>query len=431
VRVPHERHVLVTGPTRVGKTTKVTVKMLLTDDEEDMIILDLKHGELERLTRPYRAQVSSVYRFDPAGASSDRWNIWDLMPWGTSQEINAVQRAAAQLSIGEQESVSQRPLSEDGQYYRRWARVILWGSALYLHAKQDPQWPCSMPGLLRFFTQGGTSVRVRLQALAGSPDPVVREVAALLMSRRPKDQEEVFSSAAGWLMPWFDQTLATHMGETTIPFQALQQGTPMTIYLRATPADVSPGGCLRGVFRLLIEQLLSLAATRSVRAYQRRVRLVLADFNELGYFQPLESISAFYGESGWGLWLEAQSPAQIVRNYGEHTALFENCDTWVCFQPNDPTSAELLVKKLGKRTVTEHLRGKGRNPWHLWPSHHAREQFTERALLDAWEVSHMGTQHAIGFLGGVQRKGVDQPLTVRLRMRPYWQDRHLRKRVVI
>src|SRR5262245_12091877 len=133
LRVGAQQNVGIFGPKGCGKTVKITVPYLLSAGAEDesVVVFDPK-GELVRLTAKVRERVGSTYVFAPAERQSAHINPWDWVRWGDTEVVDA-QRLAGHIARGEVEGQGQRPMSEEGQYYRRWARVMLWGTGLYLH----------------------------------------------------------------------------------------------------------------------------------------------------------------------------------------------------------------------------------------------------------------------------------------------------------
>jgi type IV secretory pathway TraG/TraD family ATPase VirD4 len=423
-----QQNVGIFGSKGCGKTVKIIVPYLLRAgaNDESLIVFDPKR-ELVRLTRKHRESIGPTYMFAPGERQSDHINPWDWVRWGDRDVVDA-QRLATHIARGEVEGQGQRPTSEEGQYYRRWARVLLWGSGLYLHDEDEKQRQavglssprCSFGGQLDFFSQPQASIKDSLDELAKSRDPIVRDVAALILNRTANDQKEVFSAAAGWLMDWFDPILAWSTHDTTVPIDLLQNGSqPMTLYLCFEPADLQ--GRLRPLARLLIDQLFMLMGRRGAREFHRRVRLVFEDMATLGYFPPAELAAEFYREAGADLVCCFQSMAQIRRHYGRDTSLWDNLDTWVVFRPKHHESAEFFAAQSGETTDDEVLTGTSRRTFGLTGQRFSRTvPYTHDLVTKEMLMGLDDDQHLVLVGGQTRDKHAVRPIIAS--GRPYFEE---------
>lgn len=122
----------------------------------------------------------------------------------------------------------------------------------------------------------------------------------------------------------------------------------MTLYLVMPPDQLK---ARQGLTRLFLDGLLR-RLTEGPPDESRLVLFLLDEVAQLGRMESLETAVELY--RGWGLRLFFffQSSAQVNKCFGEHAATFlDNIDTQITFGQNNASSAELLQKRLGTRTI--------------------------------------------------------------------------------
>lgn len=383
LRLGGERHVLVIGPARSGKTTTVVIPTLRTW-QGSSFVLDLK-GSLVAATQhlPYQ------YVFAPNARRSEGINFLDAIRWNMPEEIGDTLRIAAHVALVEVNSTS-----DIGQFYGREEAVVLWGALLYVgHTVTAPH----MGSVLRYMS----SVKKHMDALKEwqqfSHD-TVQALAAHLIGLGSETVGKVWSGASGFLLPWLDPLLARHTTHTTFPWRELQTGeNPMHLYLRMTPDDLKSRPFL---LRLLINQFLLTQTFRPVpRAYNHRLLVCLDDMAEIGHLPIIPHVPAFYGEHGMYLMAIGQSFDQFWESFGTHFSVLDNSSAWVVFRPNSPPSAEFMARKLSTTTVTERVERQTRR----WGTRQRSvgNISVQRDLWTSGEIQQMGDRDVLVCVGGV------------------------------
>ena len=383
LRLGGERHVLVVGPARSGKTTTVVIPTLRTW-QESSVVLDLK-GSLVAAT----THLSQRYVFAPNARKSEGINLLDAIRWGQPEEVGDTWRMAMHLALVESDRTS-----DIGQFFGREEPALLQAALLYVgHTVNAPH----MGSVLQYMSQVQKPMDA-LKAWQKFRHGTVQALATHLMSLGAETVGKVWSGASGFLLPWLDPLLARHTTQTTFPWRDLQTGSdPMHLYLRLTPDDLTSRPFL---LRLLMNQFLLTQTFRPVpRAYNHRLLICLDDMAEMGRFPLIEHIPAFYGEHGMHLLAVGQSFDQFWEVFGTHFSVLDNSAAWVVFRPNSPPSAEFMARKLGKTTVRETVeRQTGR-----WGFRHRSvgDVLVQRDLLTSGEIQQLHSSDVLISVGGV------------------------------
>lgn len=399
----NREHVLGVGPSGVGKSTLLICT--LRSWMGDAIVLDLT-GDLVKYTAAWRP--GRVYIWEPAALSSMRLNPYDLVRWQTPFETLDVQRAAAHFTTTDADHKS-----DIGTYYKDIAELVLSFTPIYLWYRtlglrtSGRSLGVSPEGLMGFLrTRDGKNLDDLLHSMAAMPHKTVRLGVEALLAETPNRRVDGWNAAARWLNPWLDPVLsqATATDDenprtVSIPVKDLQQGdTPMTIYLRVTPDDVS--GRLQNVVRLLLDQIMMWAKDRESDEYERELLVAMDDMAEMGYAPMVERMAQFDRKYGIRLCALLQDFNQLWKHFGVHTSLLSNCRVWVVFQPNDPRNAEFLTGKLGEMTWQEEMERVTKPPFGFFGSHSRGQVTYARPLMTAEELQKMDEHEVLVFALG-------------------------------
>jgi type IV secretory pathway TraG/TraD family ATPase VirD4 len=345
LRAPRGKHFLFIGPSGSGKS--VLIRKTLATYPESVICLAPK-GTLQTDTARIRERYGPVYSFDPVHGGH-HLNPFDLMPWGSGQEVSMIQRMVSHLTYTEADT-----RSDAGLYYLAESQESFWATIPYVHYSGVDE--ASLGGLRRFYSCSGAEIRTRIKSMLafGQPSPhsVIHDWAEQMMGKPIDLLDKIWSASRRWLAPWVDPTLAWNMHDTTIDLNAFQQQPrPATLYLNIMVHDLQ--GRLRSTTRLLLDLISLFLCDRDEHAFRHDVLWVLDDMGELRYLEMVDRLHTYLRGYGHFLLGGVQSFKQLWQWYGRESAIFNNATTWVMFRPMDADEGETIAKHLGMMTVME------------------------------------------------------------------------------
>lgn len=383
-------HGLIFAPSQYGKTTTCLVNTILLNDDDDLVILDVK-GELYDITARHRSTLGPVYRFNPTDATTDTLNPKDLIRWGGPHEVADVQRQNQQISAPE------APPTQATEWWRGEASNVLFMVDLALKDRSTyAVYPQSMAGQLQFLTDPAYPMAVQLDRLAQHPDPLVQIARQRFMNysanKRVPSQKcaEIWASASGLLGLWQDPMVAHATNTSRVDVTSFQQArTPQTLYLQVSAEDLK--GRQKPLFRILWQAMLSRWIDRPVNAYRRRLFIVLDEFSAMGHIQSIEDVFALVAGYGIRVLGALQSLHRLWDAYGKNTGILSNAQVRIVYAANDWEEAEAFARMLGTATVQD-TAARVDHGWRRGASEstssHARPLLTAGEIMDL--PSHQG-----------------------------------------
>ena len=347
LRLPDEdlaRHVLVVGLTGAGKTSSVTIPVLLeaADQGISVVAFDLKHGEDDSLARAvpaWRRRGRDVWIFAPLNRGSLRWN-----PLDGCHSIATAARIAAML------------FDDAG---RDDPDVAYWMSA--------ERHVCAVVSLA-VATDGGENTFGRVRELCeGGPDVVRGYIrghpAATILERHlgayramlPKDEAGILQGVAARLEPWSDDTVcrATGTGEPDERIDLARLRREPILFLVGIPQ--ASLGRLRWLWHLFLKDLTSRLLRPREHDESIRVLEVLEELPAWGLLPGLADHLATLRSRQVSVLATIQSEAQGEMVYGRAgwAAVAANLVTKAYVAPLADQDAQRLSWALGTTIVRD------------------------------------------------------------------------------
>lgn len=353
-------NVLAVAPTRSGKGVGLVIPTLLSWSGS-AVVLDIK-GENWFASAGWRSEaIGPVLRFEPTDPGDDcaTFNILEEVRVGTTHETRDIQCIANLL------------IDPDGKGLEsHWAKTgfaLMTGAITYslynayFQGKDTP----SLKDVLDVVSCG--NIRGMLQLWdAGFRDnradtayqhPLIKQMAAFLMSIEDRELSSVFSTGKACLTLYLDPTVNKNIKKSSFRVKDLvNHDKPVSLYIVVPPSDLMR---LRPLLRLVVTQIIyALAEKMEMSAdgkisgnYKHRLLLMLDEFPQLRRLELLETALSYTGGYGIKAYLIIQSYKQLSAIYSKDEIISSSCKTHVCFAPNDEETAQTISNKMGKRTV--------------------------------------------------------------------------------
>ena len=414
-------HVMAFAPTRSGKGVGLVVPTLL-GWTGSAVIHDIK-GENWQLTAGWRARFSHCLLFNPTDGRSARYNPLIEVRRG-ADEVRDVQNIADIL-------VDPEGALERRSHWEKTSHSLLVGAILHILYAEEEKTLARVATFLsdpqRSFVE--TLKRMMVTNHLGSADaprvhPVVASAARELLNKSDNERSGVLSTAMSFLGLYRDPTVAAVTSACDWRIADLVGAPqPLSLYLVVPPSDISRTKplvrlILNQIGRRLTEQLHSADHTR-----RHKLLMMLDEFPALGRLEFFETSLAFLAGYGVRAFLIAQSLNQIVKAYGEHNAILDNCHVRVAFASNDERTAKRISDALGTATEQRAMRNYAGHRLAPWLSHvMVSRQETARALLTPGEVMQLPATDELVLVSGLP--------PIRAAKLRYYEDRVFAERVL-
>jgi type IV secretion system protein VirD4 len=372
-----EGHQVTYAPTRAGKGTSQIVINLLSFTGS-ILVLDVK-GENYKLTAGYRAKKlkQQVRRFSPFEKHTDHWNPFNVFridrnnPFGNADEQDDIDYFCDLI-------VEANPEAKE-PFFENSARIFVIGLVTWVatvptlnadKANASPEMRAlvrerSMFEVCRLLNLSGKAFTALLRYMAQSERPSVQQAAESMIDMYSGDGrtgKSVLAVAREKLKVWNDYRIrrATYCQSSdagnlepapnTIDFKSLRAQDGTTIYLCIPPDAMEK---YKPVNRAMIGMAMrELRMNASAQEKKRSVVLMLDEFPQLGYMQPIEASLLYLAGYGVRFWFFIQDLAQLRRYYPNSWQTFmANSATQTYFGVNDLDTARLISERIGTTTV--------------------------------------------------------------------------------
>lgn len=347
IQAPAHDHVLVTAPTRSGKTHCFVVPNLLQLSDASVVVND-PDGECYWMTHRTRRKQGKVYLWAPDAEYSHSINPLDYIRVGTPHEV-----PDAKLLAG----LIMDPDKGSDPYWDRAAKSFL--SALMLFVcHQRPPVLRTMAEVHHLLNVGTASFDMVLERMEASGVEMCRKEASAMramVSGKAKAQADgVLGSLRAHLEAWHNECLQRVTGHSDFNLAELRNGTT-TLYVSVPPEQAEE---YRSALRL-IHGLALTVCHRHRGPDSSRVVFLWDEFASLGRMQPALSAIAIARKAGIQLCLVVQSSAQLEELYGTtgFRTFTVNCRTGLCFGVNDYDEAKRISDTIGATTVESRSSG--------------------------------------------------------------------------
>jgi type IV secretion system protein VirD4 len=382
-------NMLVVAPPGAGKTQGVIIPTLLAYNGP-VVVLDIK-GELWDATAGWRDRYSHCLYYNPTTKEGVRHNPLLEIRRGE----NEVRDAGNIADI----LVDPEGAKEHLDHWEKNAHNLLIGGILHvLYAERQK----SLAGLTQFFTDPRRNfsetlnIMLRTCHVDGQPHPVVASVAREMLNKSGNELSGVQSTTMTFLGIYRDPLVAhtTNTSDFTLS-QLNDPELPWSLYLCLPASDISR---LRPLYRMFLNQL-GRTITETVVPRQQRGLLVLDEFASLGHLDFFETVLGYLRGYYWRALLVVQSTNQIMRHYGNHQSIIDNCDIRVMMAANDGDTAKRIETMLGEATILVEQQGYSGDrmkPWYTNSNLSLAER--GRPLMTTAEILQMGADKEVIFM---------------------------------
>ena len=407
-------HVMAFAPTRAGKGVGLVVPTLLAW-LGSVVVHDLK-GENWRLTSGWRSRFSRCLYFNPTDPESACFN--PLMEVRKGQnEVRDVQNIADIL-------VDPEGVLDRRNHWEKTSYSLLVGVILHvLYAEKEK----TLARVAEILSDPSRPFEATLEKMLHTDHlgqcgedpgvhPVVAAVARELLNKTENERSGVLSTALSFLTLYRDPVVSKVTARSSFVLRDLvRTGKPVSLYLVVPPGDLSR---TRPLIRLILNQigrrlteevdlatktaavspasrgifgLFKLPGKRKSRcSTTSRLLLMLDEFPALGRLEFFETALAYLAGYGIRAFMISQSLNQIVKAYGENSAILDNCHIRIAFATNDERTAKRVSDSLGSMTERRHQRNYAGHRLAPWLGHvMVSSQETARQLLTPGEIMQL------------------------------------------
>jgi len=414
LRLGGTQHVIMTAPTRTGKTTGIAIPVLLTY-RHSIVAMDLK-GELYQLTSGWRAQQGQKIRvfapYDETGRTH-RFNPFQMMSGDPRVRIGEIQTIGAILYPDDPgkdpfwTNQSRTAFFAFASYmFEQWDRVF--GKLVSDGAPReflpnpnnDPRFP-SFERIYKLSAGGdGAGTKAFIEKILHESDAgFMSEATRTAFSGLNSLAEQTFSSVIGSMQEPLQQFLSPILAAATnasdFDVSTLRK-EPTTVYVVIPPAKLGESSKLLNIFfSTVVGQNLKVTPQED-KAIKNQMLLLLDEFTAMGRVDVLSkriSLTAGYWVRDLSI---IQSLSQLDSTYGSDEArtYITNHAASIVFTPREQRDAEEYSKQLGDTTVRRRNRSVGQGG----TSYSYSEE--RRPLMLPQELKALGNEEQLIFLEG-------------------------------
>lgn len=441
IRMGGTQHVIVTAPTRTGKTTSIAYPVLLTYGHS-VVCMDLK-GELFKDTSGYRQSVGQrVLKFAPYAEDGRtfRFNPFQTMSGDPRVRISEIQTIGAILYPDDPNkdpfwtSQSRTAFLAFALFlFENWDDMVATGfpglDGKRLNPNTDPQFP-SFERIYRFSSGHGEQgikevVRQLLASDAGSERKYISDQTRTAFSGLIGLAEETFSSVIATMQEPLQQFLSPILAAATnacdFRVDTLRQ-KPTTIYVVIPPHKLGESGKLLNIFfSTVVGQNLKVTPQED-ESIKHQCLLLLDEFTAMGRVKVLSdriSLTAGYWVRDLSI---IQSLSQLDSTYGQEEArtYITNHAASIVFTPREQRDANEYSEMLGYTTMRRRNRTVSRGVGGGNVSYAHTEE--RRALMLPQELKELSNDEQLIFHEGIP--------PIRCRKNWYFKDKFFTRRVM-
>jgi type IV secretion system protein VirD4 len=411
-------HILLVGPTRSGKGCSTIIPTLLTW-RESALILDPKDGENYDVTAGWRRTLGPVYAFTPQREAQAKINVLDTVRLHTPREFGDAQLIAQSLTSPEKLQHE----SQTSLHFRELASLLLTATILHVLYVEPRK---SLAGVWDFLTQHHDSLAACLQAMTstaphsqGVHHAIRSMTTAIKNITGDRELSSVWTTAIRPLVLYSDPLVATSTDSSDVEVDALQYGdTPVSLYLIA-PSPMALER-LHPLYRVILDVAMMRLSEHKLRTCHYRLLNCCDELPWYGYSRSIDkgiAVRAGYGQKDL---LVTQDLESLWEVYGEHTAIWGNCDVKIFHRPaNDLTAKRISENILGCATVDNPV--EQRSPI-MGRKRSVSMQHYARSLMTTDELMDLPADEEIIRIGGTK--------PIRARKCDYRADRYFRNRLL-
>jgi len=393
----------VLGPTQSGKTTALAVPAIL--EWQGPVVATSVKADLVADTLGWRGRLGPVWLYDPTSTTGLAARGWS--PLARCDDWAGARRTAAWLCSGVRRGRS--GLNDEEFWYTAAAKLL---APLLLAAAVDGR---DMGCVLRWLDMQEEAEVAGVLERFGLSDALGAATAS--WGRDERTRSSVYATAEVVLEAFADPAVRVSAARSEISPEALLAGAGGTLYVCA-PAHEQER--LRPVFVTLLQEVINAALERSLRCGRPLEPSLLVVLDEAANIAPLRDLDGLASTAaGHGIQLVTvwHDMAQIRSRYGERaaTVLNNHRAKVVLSGISDPATLEYASALVGEVDVpeaSETIGGQGERS--------TTRSARPRPLAPAASLRQMRPGEGVLVYGHLP--------PVRLRLRPWFADRELRRR---
>lgn len=350
--------ILVTGPTRCGKSQGPSLMNCLSGADESLIAYDIR-GDLYEKSAGWRAaEGNRVLRWDMmAEHGAARWNPLAEIRLGTSEEFSGVANAIEIVADPSGEGLDNPrdhfpPVAADFLIsltlfvlYECRARGTVGSFGAVRRAMSDPDRP---PQALY-----EAMVRNRFGP-RGTRHDAIAQGGADQLGRADRERASVLSTCTRMLRLFRDPVVARNTARSDFRLDDLLNGErPAALYIIPSEAHSQR---MRPLLRLFMSMLAKRLLTGNFtgatsQPHRFAGRLIWDEFIEAKRMDAFLADMARLSATGLRTMLLVQDYQQIVDEYGVNEPVTGHCHIQVAYTPSNTKTAEWISEWLGRATV--------------------------------------------------------------------------------
>ncbi|GLQ46128.1 hypothetical protein GCM10007862_11790 [Dyella lipolytica] len=356
------QHIIMTAPTRTGKTTSIAIPVLLTY-QHSMVVMDLK-GELYQVASGHRqAEGQVIYKFAPYAEDgrTHRFNPFLCVSRDPRVRVSEIQTIGAILYP---DDPNKDPFwtAQSRTAFFGFASLLYenWDAMIQRDIPLDPNTDAAFPSFERIYRlssgdgDGGDPKEVIKQWL--SDRSFISEPTRTALSGLVGLAGETFSSVIASMQEPLQQFISPILAAATNASDfdvATLRKRPTTIFVVIPPAKLGESSKLLNIFfSMVVGQNLKVTPQED-KTIKHQVLLLMDEFTAMGRVGVLSeriSITA-------GYWVRdltiIQSNSQLRSTYGADAAqnYVTNHAASIVFTPREQQDAEDYSKAMGDTTV--------------------------------------------------------------------------------
>ncbi|MEP6634746.1 MAG: type IV secretory system conjugative DNA transfer family protein, partial [Luteimonas sp.] len=361
VRLGGQQHILLTAPTRSGKTVGVAIPVLLTF-QDSIVALDIK-GELYGLTSGWRqSQGHQICVWAPFTEDrlSHRFNPLMCVSSDPDLRINQLQSIGAILYPDD---------PNKDPFWTNQSRSAFFAFASYLFEHwdagaaqgfpdcEDPNTSAFFPSferLYRLSSGDGSDPKTQLRKLMAQP--FVSDKTRTAFANVVSQAEQTFSSILGSMQEplhmFLNPLLAAATNACDFDVSDLRK-RKMTVYVVVSPNKLGEARKILNIFFSMVLARNTHELPSENKAIQHQCLLLMDEFTAMGRVDILAASISYAAGYGLRSLPIIQSLSQLDATYGADVArtFVTNHAASIVFAPREQRDAEEYSKMLGDTTV--------------------------------------------------------------------------------
>ena len=337
----------VIGPPRSGKGAALIIPNCLMW-LHSLIVLDMR-GETYDATAGHRQTFSRVVRFSPAdeNGNTETYNPLDFVSTNPDQRDIDINTIAAALL----------PTPQHDAYWTLDGRALFSGIVSWVLENPDIALPDKNIGTILRIIEGtetplrdwllleGGAGRDHINSWAGD---FTRSCLARFAVMADKQFDGVYGTLAAAVKPFKNDRILRATATSTFDIRAMRREN-ISLYLDFRIQQIASIG---PIFNVLITQFMDYMSRDMMRPHEKRVLVLLDEFQNLGKLENALTVATVLGGYGVPTWFFVQSLRSIDIIYtreGRQT-LVNAARAQVFFGAQDPEDQRYVSQLLGERT---------------------------------------------------------------------------------